>query len=220
MKNKIILIILTIYILSIISAVPKIEPYVNDFANLLTSEQETNLNLYIDEIEKNTSWEIAIVTVENTEGQERVEYANKIGDENGVGKLDKDNGVVLLYSLENEAGGAIATGRYSESILNDAKVGRIGREAKPLCDEEKYYYCFFYIVQEIEKEIKGEYNNETNLEEVKEKKELPTIDGVLIFIAIVIFGFVFFGINGNSSSGGSGGSSFGGGSFGGGGSGF
>ena len=155
------IIILGIFLISSIFAVVKIEPYVNDYADLLTNEQEMNLNWYIDSIERNTSWEIALVTIKNTDGQEIVEYANEIGDENGVGKKDKDNGVVILYSLENEKGGAIATGRYSESILNDAKVGRIGREAKILCGEGKYYECFYFIIEELEKEIRD--GNETNV---------------------------------------------------------
>ena len=139
--------------LTLVSAVPRIEPYVNDFANILTSEEETNLNLYLDLIEQNTSWEIAVITLQNTEGQERVEYANKIGDENGVGKKDQDNGIVILYSLEE--GGAIATGRYSESIFNDAKVGRIGRNNKHFFTKGEYYNGFEGIIKELEQEIES-----------------------------------------------------------------
>ena len=217
----------------VVSAVPKIEPYVNDYANILNQQEEMNLNLICDEIEKNTTYEIAIVTLPNTEGQARLEYGNKIGDENGVGKLDKDNGVVVLYSLENERGGAIATGRGSESIFNDAKVGRIGREAKSLCDEEKYYDCFYFIVTELNKEI-NVIDNSTNIPVDETQNSLSLITLLIILGLIVIFVVIAATSNGNSSndsysgssssssssSGGSSGGSFGGGSFGGGGASF
>jgi uncharacterized protein len=223
--------------ISIVSAaVPKIEPYVNDFAHLLTQDEITKLNLQADLIEQNTSYEIAMVTVQNTEGQDRIEYANKIGDENGVGKKDKDNGVVILWSVED--GGAIATGRYSESILNDAKVARIGKAARPLFDEGKYYEAFSQILTEIDKEIvasqDGSVTNSTGLNPNGNDKD-GGIDIILvIFVIVGAFYFLkllgasdlFSGLaigsvlssGGSSSSSSSSGGSFGGGSFGGGGS--
>lgn len=141
--------------ISYTSAVPKIVPYVNDFADVLTPEQELNLNLELDTIEKNTTYEIAIVTVPNTEGQERVEYANRIGDENGVGKKELSNGIVVLWSLDNEKGGAIGTGRGSEPIFNDAKVGRIGRDSEDYFFNGSYYEGFQIIITELSSEIKN-----------------------------------------------------------------
>lgn len=95
-----------IYLIHFVAAVPKIVPYVNDFGNVLTQDQISNLNLYLDQVEKNTSYEIAVVTVQDTEGQDRLEYANEIGDQNGVGKKGQDNGIVILYSLKDGGGGA------------------------------------------------------------------------------------------------------------------
>lgn len=235
MKKILILSILTIYMISFVLAVPKIEPYVNDFADLLTDEEEINLNLLIDQIEINTTWEIAIVTTQNTEGIDRVSYANMIGDENGVGKKDKDNGIVVLWSLENEDGGAIATGRYSESIINDAKAGRIGRESREYFDNKEYYNGFEFIVKELEKEIKGE-KNESEIEQSENLDGDFGIGGFILFglillVFIIIIYIVtkedeedsyshgvFVGSGSNRSS--SGGVSFSGGSFGGGGAGF
>lgn len=237
MKAQIIFVVALIFLVTLVSAVPKIEPYVNDFAHLLTPEQINALNVQCDEIEKNTSYEIAIVTVLNTEGMDRIEYANKIGDENGVGKKDKDNGIVVLWSVED--GGAIATGRYAESILNDAKVARIGRAARPLFDEGKYYEAFTQIVNEIKTEINSSQDGSVTAG----NSGSGDIDfGHLILLGLIVLVFFwiiskFFDWNvgdaiagatiastigraksGGSSSGGRvGGGSFGGGSFGGGG---
>ena len=157
MSKKIVLFI-PIFILCLISvfAVPTIKPYINDFADLLTTEQISSLNVYAQQIEKNTTVEIAIVTVQSTEGQDRILYATAIGDTNGVGQKATDNGIVVLWSLDNEKGGAIAVGRGIESTLNDAKVARIGRAARPLFDEGKTYDAFKQILDDIYNEVKPE----------------------------------------------------------------
>lgn len=93
------LVVLILFISFTSANIPRIEPYVNDFAHVLTSDEITQLNLQADAIEKNSSWEIAIVTVDNTEGLDAITYANKIGDLNGVGKKGQDNGVVAIFVL-------------------------------------------------------------------------------------------------------------------------
>jgi len=230
MKRILFVLILGIFLVNLISAYPKIVPYVNDYANILSEEEEINLNLILDKIEENTTYEIAIVTVKNTEGQNVVEYANRIGDENGVGKKDTDNGIVILWSLDNEKGGAIATGRGSESIFNDAKVGRIGRSGEDYFYNGSYYGGFIVIIDGLNNELTGQVINSD--------EDSSQINYALIFLLLI--GAVFLvissvnslsnsrGSGGYSSSGysgssrgfGSSGTSFGGGSFGGGGAGF
>lgn len=132
---------------------PILTEYVTDNANILTSFEEESLTGKIKEIESNTTVEIAVVTLPTTNGEELTMFANKLGEKNGVGKEETDNGVIILWSLKNENGGAIAIGRGIESTLNDAKVGRIGRESKQYFDIGRYYNGFDYILNEINKEI-------------------------------------------------------------------
>jgi len=169
-----------VFLINLISAVPKIEPYVNDFAGTMNQDQIRTLNLLADKIEQNTTWEIAMVTVWDTEGLDRLDYANKLGDENGVGKKDKDNGVVVLWSEGADRGIAIATGRYSESIFNDAKVGRIARAARPYFDNETYYEGFMNITLELQKEI-----TDFNTQQVT-PQDTPQDFTLLIVIVFVI----------------------------------
>ena len=221
---SLILLLLILPSISAAVAVPKIEPYVNDFANLLTTEQENSLNILCDAIEKNTTWEIAIVTINDVGGDDPVLFANKIGDQNGVGKKDKSNGIVILWSIKD--GGAIAPGRYSESIFNDAKVGRIGRSARPLFDEGKPYEGFLYIINEMNKEITGKDIVNTTIQ--ADNNNSSGSDNSILIIIFVLFvllviwkltgiAVIPFGLPGFGGGGG-GGRSFGSGSFGGGGS--
>ena len=219
-------------------AVPKIVPYVNDFASLLSDQEKTELNIMCDEIEKNTTYELAIVTVTDTQGMDRIEFANHIGDENGVGKVNQDNGIVVLWSMDNEKGGAIATGRYSESILPDAKVGEIGRAARLYFDQGQYFEGFKQIITSINNEITG--SGELNVNVIKSPQEDRTamlIIFVIIGVVLILVGifnspfdFILLGAgssilssgrsgrsSGRSSGSSGGGGGFSGGSFGGGG---
>jgi len=190
MKNIKIILIMLLLLSSTVSVsaaadIPRIEPYVNDFAGLLTPAEELQLNLLADEIEQNTTFEIAIVTIDGTGGQDRVEFAGKIGDLNGVGKKDADNGIVVMWSTADDFGGAIATGRGSESFLTDATVGRIGRESRGYFDKGEYAVAFDYILIELNKEI---IKHQTVSAAVTEE-DIGT-DGLWIifgFIAIFIF---------------------------------
>jgi len=160
---------------------PTIQPYVNDFGNFLTSEQISSLNSRCKQIEQNTTYEIAIVTLTTTNGADRLDYANHIGEQNGVGKKESDNGLVLLWTQDNEQGLAIAVGRGAESIFNDAKVSRIARDARPLFDDGKYYEGFNKMLNDLEAEL-----HTTSTGEVT-STETDDITTWIIGIAVVIF---------------------------------
>jgi len=178
MKKMLIFLLLIVTLFATITTAteyPVLTGYVNDNANLMNSGEELILKELIERIEKNTTVEIAVVTVQTTNGQARVEYANRLGDQNGVGKKATDNGVVILYSLENEKGGAIATGRGIESILNDAKVSRIGRASRHYFDEDNTFKGFETIILEIEKEL-----------DPTQKSTNEEVDNILQWFVIII----------------------------------
>lgn len=224
MKKQIIILLVfglaLICISQVYAAYPKITPYVNDLGNVLTDSQEADLNTMLAQIEKNTTVEIVIITVDNTNGEDRVMYAARVGEENGVGKKTESNGVIILWSKDNERGLAMATGRGIESVLNDAKVGRILRDNRPLFDNGTYYQGFQSIILSVSNEIGADPTNPSG------SSGLGDISIVMIVLVILIILVIIIILSGGRSSsfipiiggGSSGGSSFGGGSFGGGGS--
>src|SRR3989344_109180 len=133
---------------------PTVTKTVNDFAGILSPAEEQALAMMIEEIKQNTLVEIAIVTVNTTKGDDRINFAARIGEQSGIGQKKGSNGIVILYSLENEKGGAIATGRGIESILNDAKAARIGRTSSQYFDSGQYAKGFGTILEGISAELK------------------------------------------------------------------
>ena len=93
--------------------------FVFDYEHILTKTQTHVLDSIIGEFEAKTSNEIAIVTVD-TLGQYHslFEYAVDFGQKHGVGKKEKNNGLVIAFS-KNLRQTFLATGYGTEKILKD-----------------------------------------------------------------------------------------------------
>jgi len=100
---------------------------VNDFAGLLTAEQQQALGTMLEELERDTTAEVAVVTVRALGGLTVEEYANRLFAEWGIGKKGMDNGVLILVSLEDRAM-RIEVGYGLEGILPDGLAGAVIRE--------------------------------------------------------------------------------------------
>ena len=78
--------------------------YVNDYANILSSDTEEyimNMNI---ELQKKTGAQIVVVTVPSLEGQSIEEYATELFRKFGIGDKNKNNGVLLLCSTADFIG--------------------------------------------------------------------------------------------------------------------
>ena len=78
----------------LVAAFPKPTGTVNDFAEILDATTRADLESVIRDIERTTSAQIAVATVSSLDGMTIEEYANKLFHEWGIGKKDKDNGVL------------------------------------------------------------------------------------------------------------------------------
>lgn len=118
--------------------------YIYDNAGIITSEQEGAIDSYLRGLDRATTAEIVIYTIssfqghgirkDNIEIQDRDMLANYIFNEvtldglKGIGKKGKDNGVLILVSLERDAGGGsmrIEVGRGLEGDITDGTAGEI-----------------------------------------------------------------------------------------------
>jgi uncharacterized protein len=236
MKLKILQIIfLCMILIPVANAIEYPSPvgYVNDFANILSPSDIARLNSELTAIEKNTTVEIAIVTVDSLQGMSVEEYAVKLFEKWGIGKKGKDNGLLILVA-KNEREYRIETGYGLEGTINAARAGRIGREIlEPNFKKGEYGEGLYEAVLEI----KGLVENEpgivarnsvyTNQNQSYGQDQNPAIVIFIFIFLIIIIGSKGGGrgrggdFEGRSSGGGfgggSGGGGFGGGSSGGGG---
>ena len=106
--------------------IPTLQKYVNDYANVLSSSEETTLNSLAALIEENTTIEIAILTVDTTGDMSIEEFAVETFEKNGIGKKDIDNGLLIVAAIQDRKW-RFEVGYGLEGILNDAKAGLVVR---------------------------------------------------------------------------------------------
>ena len=100
---------------------------VNDFASVLGVEDRRVLEDLLQGVERDTSAEIAVVTVRSLGGRSVEEYANRLFQEWGIGKKDRDNGVLILVARDDREM-RIEVGYGLEGVLPDGLAGAIIRE--------------------------------------------------------------------------------------------
>lgn len=106
---------------------PRPTGFVNDFAQVLSSDVREDLERDLTSFEIQTSVEIAVVTVASLEETTIEDYGVLLFEDWEIGKEDQDNGVLLLVAPE-ERKVRIEVGYGLEPVLTDARVGRIIRE--------------------------------------------------------------------------------------------
>lgn len=106
---------------------PTTDIYVQDNAGLLSSATKEKLLAIGHELDKKTTAQIAVVTVENLDDRPIAEYANDLFRKWGIGSKDKNNGVLLLISKDPRKV-RIEVGYGLEGALPDGYTGRVQDE--------------------------------------------------------------------------------------------
>jgi|688.fasta_scaffold06972_17 uncharacterized protein len=243
-RNLILLVFLFIYGSVTAQEFPaKSNRLVNDYATLLSADEVNALESKLVAYNDTTSTQVTIVIIKSLEGYEVTDYAVRLANAWGIGKADKNNGALILVSLD-EKRMSIQTGYGLEGVLPDAICKRIiEKELKPSFKQGNYYGGFELATTAILKFAAGEYkadhySNKKNklpfgliiilfiafIALISRSKRYQTIDGKGIHGGGGFFppfigggGFGGGGFGGGSSGGGGGFGGFGGGSFGGGG---
>ena len=110
----------------LLGALPEGDPKkrVHDFAKVLPAETKTQLEALSLGVERDTTAQLAIVTVHSLDGKSIDEYATELFNKWGIGRADVNNGVLLL-NAPNEREVRIEVGRGLEPLLTDGVCGDI-----------------------------------------------------------------------------------------------
>lgn len=84
-------------------SLPNYIGYVNDYASILSSETAYQLTRLSDEIERKTTAQLAIVTIDTVSPLGIENYAVRLFEKWGIGQKGKDNGVLLLVAVKDRA---------------------------------------------------------------------------------------------------------------------
>ena len=130
-KFSFILFLLLIYLFPFTKVVgvvnPTIDFYVNDYADILSEETEDyilNKSVKLNDIDGS---QIVVVTVNNLEGSSIEDYSLELFNKFRIGDKHKDNGLLILISLEDREFRVIV-GSGLEWLLKSQKIGQIQDE--------------------------------------------------------------------------------------------
>ena len=178
---------------------------VNDLANILSQEENYNLERKLNAYSDSTSTQIAVVTMKSTGDYEIKDYAQRLAQQWGIGQKDKNNGIILLVAIEDRKM-TIQTGYGMEGSVTDAGTKNIiETKIKPYFKEQNYYAGLDAGTSAIIQLAKGEYKADPKVK----KKGMPK--QLIILIVLVIIVVIFNALRGGGKGGGrSGGFSSGG----------
>lgn len=195
--------------------IPTVEKnvYIYDEDNVIDDDVEKKLNKMLVELEEKTEAEFVVVSVESLLDKSIEDYSNNLFNTLGIGKKEKDNGVLLLFSKSDKKV-RLEIGRGLEGCLNDSKCGRILDDYfVPYRENDEYTKATEMTVKAVLNVIAEEYGIDIQgLEKKLSTKNNYDNDSDYEWIWIII-GFIIVIVvigaicsDGNSSGSGSGGS--------------
>lgn len=158
--------------------------FVSDFAELLTAEKEQELSQKLQQLQTDTSTEIAVVTVATLSGDSIEFFANELFRQWGIGSTVNNNGVLFLIA-PNEKQVRIEVGYGLEGVLTDARASEIIRyDITPVFKTGDYTTGIENGVARIIDSVKGEYTTPTPK---KPRISVQDIAGGVFFFFIFLF---------------------------------
>jgi uncharacterized protein len=103
---------------------PNPQGYVSDFAGLLLPDTRATLEADLAQLEKDTTAQVAVVTITSLDGDTIEDYAVNLFEAWGIGQKSQDNGVLFIVALV-ERKARIEVGYGLEAIITDGRAGRI-----------------------------------------------------------------------------------------------
>ncbi len=163
---------------------PKPEPavFVHDYSGWLSAGQRMQLEQKLRNYFDSTSTQVVVMIRPDIGDYDKAGYAFELGNRWGIGRKDKDNGVLMLVKTENPGRGVfIATGYGTEGALPDITAGRIVRNTIiPFFQQQRYYDGINAGVDDIISALKGEFAPE----------EKPANEGALLLMLLLFLVFV------------------------------
>ncbi|MCW5935286.1 MAG: TPM domain-containing protein [Fimbriimonadia bacterium] len=101
--------------------------WVTDRADVIPDKDELEINRLLEELERETGAEMAVVTIKSSSKLTPKDFATELFNLWGIGKKEKDNGVLMLLVLDARRV-EVETGYGVEGALPDAVVGEILRK--------------------------------------------------------------------------------------------
>lgn len=169
------------------------DTFVYDQGKFLNDEEEKKINHLLVELEKATTVEFAVITIPSLESLTIEEYANKMANKLGIGKADKDNGILLLIS-KTDSKVRLEIGNGLQGILTDSISGRIlDKYFVPNRENKDYDKAMSETVQAVINTLAASEEYEFSIEGIDESIVVDTTPDyvyIITFIIIIVLAII------------------------------
>src|SRR5437764_3950956 len=176
--------------------IAKLKPsgYVNDFAQVLSSESAAYLENLCTEADEKAKAQIAVVTIHSLDGRDVEGYAVDLYKSWGIGNKSTNRGVLILLATDDHRY-RIEVGYGLEPILPDGKVGGFGREAVPLLQQGDFSGAVRLLTGRVAETIAADAGVTLNSQTPRPPPQIEQPTGVpfgfIAFAGVVIFLLLF-----------------------------
>ena len=170
---------------------------VNDFSGILNSDEAKTLEQKLVKFNDSTSTQIAVVTINDLEGMDKAEYAQRLAEKWGIGQKGKSNGILILIKPTGGKGqkqAYIAVGYGLEPVIPDAIAKRIvENEMIPNFKNNNFYKGIDQATSVLISLAKKEFTAAQY-----QKKSSKNNYSFYVIIAVIILVFIIMKISGKS----------------------
>jgi len=182
-----------------IEDLPQPTDYVSDYAHVLSPEAIARIDSICQQLDHaQNGAQIAVVTVHTLDGDDTADYATRLYEKMKIGSKATDRGVLILLAVDDHKR-FIETGYGVEGVLNDAKVGDIGRAMVPDLRAGDYDGAVLLSVGEVAQDIAADaniaLNESTQIDEGAQPNGRPVHSNghVLAKLILLVIVLIFFG---------------------------
>ncbi len=162
----------------------QVSGYVNDFADIISEQDEAELRLLANNLQESGKAEYAIVTVPSLQGQDIASFSYGLG-EGVLGDKEKNNGLLLVVALEDRQYD-IEVGRGLEPVIPDIIAGRIARAyLVPNFQQGNYSKGILEASYALQAVINENLDSEYYVDEPDPREELAAVIFFVIFVFMV-----------------------------------
>jgi uncharacterized protein len=157
---------------------------VNDYAGIIDTENTAKIKILANQLKENTGAEIAIVTIRSAYPLDSKSYATQLFEKWGIGKKDKDNGLLILF-IKKDRRIEVEVGYGLEGIITDGFAGEVlDKYAVPQFKEGNLGRGLYLTTLAFYDRITKQYSSapQSKLEQIN-----MNIYSVLLAISVIIF---------------------------------
>jgi len=179
---------------------PPLEGRVVDGARLLSPAKEQEITAKLEALERETTDQVVVVTIESLQGHEIEDYGYQLGRAWGIGRQDKDNGALLLIAPD-EKKVRIEVGYGLEPVLTDAMSALIIQNAiLPAFRQGDFERGITQGVDAIDEQLRLDPTEARALAEAAERPRAKAPIAIAVIVALV-FAFLVLAMIGGVNRG-------------------